>query len=218
MSTQRAPTSSSSSSKRKLNSKIINPVTSDSKKYVFQFNLSRPSWAHCCLYSLTETSPTVHFELDLSPIDVNIARRVGMCRNCMNCGWLLCLLCFVRCLVGIFCSLASFQFHWGIVQFLMESNCCVWLYFVKCPKAFAYKHPIKMHSCFIIINSNATRSRAVWTIPMAPANLSHPGWMIFVYLSTMPGSGSLFTVKFVSINSWTRSITNWQYIISVQVI
>jgi len=39
----------------------------------------------------------------------------GMCRNLVNCGWFLYLLCFVRCLVGIFCSLASFQFHWGHV-------------------------------------------------------------------------------------------------------
>lgn len=58
---------------------------------------------------------------------------------------------------------------------------------------------------------------------MALANLSHPGWMIFVYLSTMPGGGSLSTVKFVPEYSWLCSLDkkyhgNWLLIISVQVI
>lgn len=173
MSTQRTPISSSSSSKRKFKFQkaaiSLIQLTACSEKYVFQFNLHKHSWAHCCLYSLAETSPAVHFELDLSPTDVvkNLPLMsvspggVGMYRNLINCGRLLYLLCFVRCLVGIFCSLASFQFHWGMLQFLIENNHCVWLYFVKCPKAFTSKHPIKMHSSFIIINNNATGSRAV---------------------------------------------------------
>lgn len=114
--------------KGSLNSKgsnIINPVTASLKKYIFQFNLCKNSWIYWCLYSFTETSTAVHFKLELSPTDAmkNLPLMsvwpggIGMYRNLINCGWLLYLLCLVRCLEGIFHCLASSQFHWGMLQF-----------------------------------------------------------------------------------------------------
>lgn len=200
---------------------------------MIHFNLLRHSWVHCCPYSLTKTSPTVHFELDLSPIDVvkNLPLMsvwpggVGMCRNLINCGWLFYLLCFVRCLVGIFCTLASFQFHWGMLQVLMENNCCVWLYFVKRPKAFTYKHPIKMHSLFLlllIMPLDQEQSRLyIWPWLTSATQV---GWFLSICLQCQEVVVSpLLNLSFVAEYSWLRSLDkkdhcNCLYIIGVQVI